>query len=77
MISDDLHSPLVDSADESGLLHFTNVRVGKHLTPICGSRLMRVDVWNIVELSRAFIVDVPSELRELREESSLDQRIRT
>ena len=77
MISDDLHSPLVDGADQPRFLHHPDIRVGQDLSSLGSSGLVGVDVRDIVELGRTFVVHVPSEFRELGEETSFDQGVRT
>jgi len=67
MVSDDLHSPLIDSAHESRLLHLPDIWVRKDFPPISSSRLIRVDIRDVVEFGRSFVVDIPTEFRELRQ----------
>ena len=77
MIPDDLHRPLVDGADQPRFLHHPDIRVGQDLSSLGSSGLVGVDVRDIVELGRAFVVHVPTEFRELGEETSFDQGVGT
>jgi len=77
MIPDNLHGPLVHSADQPRFLHLPNIRIRKDFPSIASSWLVRVDIRDIVKLGRAFVVHVPAEFGELGEEASFDESVGT
>lgn len=79
MIPNDLHRPLINSTDQPRLLHPPDIRIRQYLPFLLGSgsRLVRVDIRDIVELGRAFVMHIPTELGELGEKTSFDQGVGT
>jgi hypothetical protein len=62
VVPDDLHSPLVDSANKPGLLHLADIRVRQNLSSFRYTRLIGVDIRNVIELGWAFVVYLPTEV---------------